>query len=120
MAGLSVPLADSELSVVKAALSAGWRLQQSIPSLGIYPSRGRGEVGKNQLYTVTTDLSWGLVRCIFRILSPGCQELRVGLPPCTAPAPSKVPAAALGRGYSLAPLYTAASGEATRLAPWAV
>lgn len=104
--------------MVKAALSARWRLEQSIPSLGIYPSRGKGEIGKNQLYTVTTDLSWGLVRCVFRILSPGCQELRVGLPPCTAPPPSKVPAAALGRGYSLAPLYTASSGEATRLPPW--
>lgn len=53
------------------------------------------------------------------------QELRVGLPPCMAPPPplpvggtSKVPAAAIGRGYSLAPLYTASSGEATRLARW--
>lgn len=117
---LKCPLSKySELSVVKAALSAGWRLEQSLPSLRKYPSRGRGEVGKSQLYTVTTDLSRALLGVFSEYsLQVCCQELRVGLPPCTAPPPSKVPAAALGRGYSLAPLYTASSGKATRLAPW--
>lgn len=83
LAWLKCPLGKcSELSVVKAALSAGWRPELPIPSLGIYPSRGQMEVGKNQLCRVTTDLSCGLVRGVSEYSLQVCgQELRVGLPP---------------------------------------
>lgn len=127
LAWLKCPLSKcSELSVVKAALSAGWKPELPIPSLGINPSRGQMEVGKNQLCRVTTDLSCGLVRGVFRILSPGLWSGTEGgtaplngtPPPLPVGGTSKVPAAAIGRGYSLAPLYTVSSGEATRLARW--